>query len=88
MGYGDAARRIQDAYLDGRHREAAAQVPFEFLDQTSLLGNRDRIADRLAAYAEAGVTTLSVAPYATDQQSRFQVLRTVADAAHRAGLGG
>ena len=87
MGYGDAAARIQDLYLDGHHREAAAAVPFEFLDRTSLLGPRERIADRLAAYAAAGVTTLSVAPYAPDPGGRLQVLRTVAQALDAAGLG-
>lgn len=88
MGYGAAAALIQDAYLDGRHREAAAAVPLEFLDRTSLLGPADRIADRLAAYAEAGVTTLSVAPYATTHAEALAVLRTVADALDRSGLGG
>ena len=44
MGYADAAAKIQDLYLDRRHRDAMAAVPFEFIDQTSLLG--DRRADR------------------------------------------
>src|SRR5439155_16913667 len=37
MGYGDAAREVQDLYLAKQHREAAAAVPFEFIDRTSLL---------------------------------------------------
>ena len=44
MGYAEAAATIQDLYLDRRHRDAMAAVPFEFIDQTSLLG--DRRADR------------------------------------------
>ena len=57
---------MQDLYLARQHRDAAAAVPFEFIDRTSLIGPRERIRDRLAAYAEAGVTTLSVATYAGD----------------------
>jgi alkanesulfonate monooxygenase SsuD/methylene tetrahydromethanopterin reductase-like flavin-dependent oxidoreductase (luciferase family) len=56
MGFADAAERIQDHYLDRRPREAAAAVPFELVDQTALVGPRERIAERLHAYAEAGVT--------------------------------
>jgi F420-dependent oxidoreductase-like protein len=88
MGYGDAARAVQDHYLAGRHREAAAAVPYEFVDRTSLLGPPDRIADRLAAYVAAGVTTLAVTPFVADPESGVAVLRTVAEAAERAGIGG
>jgi F420-dependent oxidoreductase-like protein len=84
MGFGEAARTVQDHYLAGRHRDAAAAVPFAFIDQTSLLGPRERIADRLRAYAEAGVTTLSVTPFGGD----VEALRTVAEAAESAGVGG
>ena len=38
MGYGDAAREVQDLYLAKRQRDAAAAVPLEFIDRTSLLG--------------------------------------------------
>jgi F420-dependent oxidoreductase-like protein len=88
MGYGDAARTVQDLYLAGQHRDAAAAVPFEFVDQTSLLGPPERIADRLRAYAEAGVTTLSITPFAADADSGIATLRTVAEAAELAGVGG
>jgi F420-dependent oxidoreductase-like protein len=66
MGYEDAAAKVQDAYLDRRPRDAAAAVPHEFLDETSLLGPVERVAERMADYAHAGVTTLNVAPHGTD----------------------
>ena len=59
MGYDDAAARVQDLYLARQHRDAAEAVPFEFIDRTSLIGPPERIRDRLHAYAEAGVTTMS-----------------------------
>jgi F420-dependent oxidoreductase-like protein len=87
MGYADAAREVQDLYLAGRQRDAAAAVPTEFIDSTSLLGPRERIADRLVAYAEAGVTTLSVSVFAGDAESGAATLRAVAEAVELAGVG-
>lgn len=63
-GYGEAADRIQAAYLAGRTMEAVREVPDDLVDEVSLVGSRERIADRLEAWEEAGVTTLLVA--ATD----------------------
>lgn len=87
MGFGAAAREIQDLYLAKRHRDAAEAVPLEFIDRTSLLGPVERIADRLCAYAEAGVTTLSVALFAGDLESGVSTLRRVAEALDRSGVG-
>jgi F420-dependent oxidoreductase-like protein len=87
MGFGDAARQVQDLYLAHRHRDAAAAVPLEFIDQTSLLGPVDRIADGLRAYADAGVTTLSVSLFAADAGSAISTIRDVAEALDRAGVG-
>ena len=61
-GYGAEAARIQSLYLDGRKREAAAAVPDALLDEVCLVGPPSRIAERVAAYRESGVTTLIVAP--------------------------
>ena len=87
MGFEKEAKLIQDLYLDGRARDAAAAVPREFLDSTSLLGPRERIRDRLAAFVEAGVTTLSVAPYGPSMEHRRAIVRTMAEVAQEAGLG-
>jgi F420-dependent oxidoreductase-like protein len=87
MGFEDAAGEVQDLYLDGRHRDAMAAVPFDLIDSTSLIGPRERIAERLHAYAEAGVTTLNVAPHADTHQGRVQTLRTMAEVLDTSGLG-
>src|SRR5919199_3846112 len=47
MGFDEAAQRVQDLYLDHRPRDAAAAVPVEFIDATSLIGPPGRIRDRL-----------------------------------------
>ena len=87
MGYDEAAAKVQDLYLARQYRDAAEAVPFEFIDRTSLIGPRERIRDRLSAYAEAGVTTLSVATYAPSLGERLATLRTVAEVLDEAGLG-
>jgi alkanesulfonate monooxygenase SsuD/methylene tetrahydromethanopterin reductase-like flavin-dependent oxidoreductase (luciferase family) len=61
MGFERDAERIQDLYLAGRPREAAAAVPLEFIDETALLGSPQRVAERMRRYEAAGVTTLSIA---------------------------
>ncbi len=87
MGYGDAARVIQDLYLAKRQAEAAAAVPLEFIDQTSLLGPVDRIAARMRDYAAAGVTTLSVSLFVGDMESGIRTLRAVTEAFDKSGVG-
>ena len=53
LGYEGAAATIQDLYLAGRKKEAEAAVPEALIDATSLVGPRERIVDRLAAWQEA-----------------------------------
>jgi len=86
MGYADAAREVQDLYLDKRVRDAAAAVPLEFIDRTSLLGSVDRIADGMRAYAAAGVTTLSVSLFAGGVEDGVRTLRAVAEALDKSGV--
>ena len=87
MGYEEAAATVQDLYLARKHREAAEAVPFEFIDRTSLIGPKERIRDRLPAYAEAGVTTLAVASYGGPLEERVATLRTMAEVLDKSGLG-
>jgi len=54
LGYGDAAKKIQDLYLDGKKDEAAAEVPTELIDSVCIVGSKDRIRDRLQRWKEAG----------------------------------
>ncbi|HKI43617.1 MAG TPA: LLM class flavin-dependent oxidoreductase, partial [Mycobacterium sp.] len=65
-GFGEVADRIQELYLSGRKQEAIAAVPDELVRGTSLIGPRGHVAERLAAFAEAGVTTLLVGPVTAD----------------------
>ncbi|MFI5394144.1 MAG: LLM class F420-dependent oxidoreductase [Candidatus Binatia bacterium] len=57
-GFEAAAKKIQDLYLSGKKDEAAAAVPDTLADEVSLVGPKERIRDRLAAWRECGATTL------------------------------
>jgi len=59
-GYGDAAARIQELYLAGRKGEAVAAVPDEFCDEGALVGPVGRIRERYRAWADSGITGLTV----------------------------
>jgi F420-dependent oxidoreductase-like protein len=86
MGYGEQAHEIQELYLGKRQAEAAAAVPLELLDRTSLLGPVERIADRMRAYAEAGVTSLAVSHFDADADSGIETLRAAARALDLSGV--
>jgi F420-dependent oxidoreductase-like protein len=86
MGYAEDAAKIQDLYLAKQHREAAAAVPLELIDRTSLIGPVDRIARRLADYAAAGVTELSAIHFG-DDESGLRTLQALKEAYDKSGLG-
>lgn len=88
MGYADEAKTVQDLYLAGQKAEAAAAVPHDFIERTSLLGNKIQIKERIKQYAAAGVGTLSISPYVGDRTSALDTLRLVASAFDDAGVAG
>jgi alkanesulfonate monooxygenase SsuD/methylene tetrahydromethanopterin reductase-like flavin-dependent oxidoreductase (luciferase family) len=59
-GWEDAAEEIQALYLGGKQREAIAAVPDELVDAVALVGPKERIAERLAAWRETPVTSIVV----------------------------
>jgi F420-dependent oxidoreductase-like protein len=87
MGFGETAAMVQELYLSRRHRDAMAAVPFDFIDQTSLLGDRDRIADRLQMLAASGVTTCALVPYGGSVEEKLNALTVAAEALERSGVG-
>jgi len=57
-GFEAEAKKIQDLYLDGKKDEATAAVPDQLADEVSLVGPKERIRDRLAAWRESPASTL------------------------------
>ncbi|CAM5344014.1 LLM class F420-dependent oxidoreductase [Streptomyces xanthochromogenes] len=80
------AAEIQDKYLAGDKAGAGAAVPQQLIDSTTLLGSVERIADRMQAYAAAGVTTLTLAPAGFTLDERLASLRAGTEALERAGV--
>jgi F420-dependent oxidoreductase-like protein len=79
-GFGDVANHIQDLYLGGKKEEATEAVPDELVRSVSLVGPRGFVKERVAAYAEAGATTLLLQPLSGDRREsvRFvEELRTL-----------
>src|SRR3954453_1714397 len=79
LGYEDAAREVQDLYLEGKKTEAAAALPGELIDKVSLCGPPDRIKDRLGAYRDGGVGTMIVTPMAFVPDERVKMVRQLAE---------
>ena len=67
-GFGDAADRIQELYLSGRKAEAIAAVPDDLVRSVSLIGPQGYVKERIAAFAEAGVTTMLASPVTGDSR--------------------
>ncbi len=76
-GYEREAAEIQDLYLSGKKREAEAAVPAEFLELTTLCGPAGYVAERIAAFADAGVTHLQVHPLPQAGQSAASLIEAV-----------
>jgi hypothetical protein len=80
-GFEDAAREVQDLYLEGKKDEAAAALPGELIDTVTLCGPADVVRERIAIYRDAGVGTLMIAPMAWTFEDRMAQLRHVAELA-------
>jgi F420-dependent oxidoreductase-like protein len=80
-GFEQAAAEIQDLYLDGKREEACAAVPDALIDRVSLVGPRAQVAERLAAYRDAGVGTLLASPLGFSREQQFEQMQALAELA-------
>ena len=78
-GFEDAAKEVQDLYLDGKKNEAAAAVPAELIDMITLVGPPDRVRERLTVYRDAGVGTMIVSVVSHDLEQRTRMVRELAE---------
>ena len=72
FGFAEAAAEIQDLFLSGKKAEAAAAVPYDLLHGVTLIGAPGWVAERVAAFGEAGVTTLNATPIAPTHEQRVK----------------
>ncbi len=74
-GYEKEAKEIQDLYLGGNKRDAEALVPADLLELGNLVGPASYVRERIAAFAEAGVTNLQVMPASDDPAATIRQLK-------------
>jgi F420-dependent oxidoreductase-like protein len=60
MGYEAEVAKIQELYLSGHKKEAAAAVPTRLVEQLTLIGPPDKIRHDLEAWRDSIVTTLLI----------------------------
>ncbi|MBY5162503.1 LLM class F420-dependent oxidoreductase [Salsipaludibacter albus] len=65
-GFDDEAATVQDLYLSGKKREAAAAFDGDTIAAMNLVGDEAFVRDRLDAFRAAGVTVLNVIPAGPD----------------------
>jgi len=80
-GYEKEAEIVQDLYLAGRKDEAAAAIPQEWLELSNFVGPEGFVRERVAAYAEAGVTVLMIRPTGPDPVADVERMRSIVDGA-------
>jgi F420-dependent oxidoreductase-like protein len=80
-GFADAAARVQDLYLAGDKEAACRALPDELIDTVSLCGPREVVAERIAAFRDAGVGTLIVSPIAIGSEQQLAQLEALAELA-------
>jgi hypothetical protein len=65
-GFGEAAEKIQELFLAHRKEEATAAVPDEFVDEGALVGPVGRIRERYKAWADCGITGMTISAQSTE----------------------
>jgi len=74
-GYEKEAKEIQDLYLDGNKRDAESKVPLGWLEAGNLVGPASYVKERIAAFKEAGVTSLQVSPASDDPAATLRQVK-------------
>jgi F420-dependent oxidoreductase-like protein len=86
LGYAEEAKAIQDLYMARDYAGAQEAVPSGFIERTALIGDRERIAARMAKFAAAGVTTMAVMPAAASLEQKIATLGVAAEALQLSGV--
>ncbi|MBT2367952.1 LLM class flavin-dependent oxidoreductase [Streptomyces sp. ISL-10] len=90
MGHGEGAAEVSRLMAIGDRAGAARAVPAAFIDETSLVGPVERIGQQMRAYADAGVTTLSIMISAVQAglDQRITMLEQAMEALELSGVRG
>jgi F420-dependent oxidoreductase-like protein len=78
IGFEKQATEVQALYLDGKREEAYEAIPDELVDETSLVGGEQEVAERVERYVNAGVDRLIASPIHLDAGERKHTLERLA----------
>ena len=73
-GWESVAREAQALWVAGRRDAAVQAIPTEMVLAGNLLGSEADVRERLAAYRDAGVTTIRLSPVGRDLTERLDTL--------------
>lgn len=79
QGWGERADRVRALWLAGDRAGAAAAVDDEMVLGTTLIGTEDGVRARLAAWRDAGVTTVRLYPAGDTLDARLEILGRAVD---------
>jgi hypothetical protein len=86
------AQTVQALWLEGKHKEAAALIPDDFVLRSNLLGTATQVKERIRVYREAGVTTLRAQPEGATLDARLatlgQLMELVGEVNAESGVNG
>jgi F420-dependent oxidoreductase-like protein len=85
QGWGERADRVRELWLAGDRAGAAAAVTDEMVLATTLLGTEEMVRARLAAWRDAGVTTVRLYPAGEDLRARLDTLARALDLVRAVG---
>jgi probable F420-dependent oxidoreductase len=68
LGWGERIDPMVTAWREGDRKGAAERAPEELIREIFLFGGPEEHKERLSQYAEAGITTLVLTPFATPDQ--------------------
>jgi F420-dependent oxidoreductase-like protein len=77
IGYQDEAREIQRLWVEGKRDQAIARVPDELALETSIIGTRDMVRERLREYQAAGIDLLQLQVMGRSVDDRLQTIDLV-----------
>jgi F420-dependent oxidoreductase-like protein len=75
MGYEDVALNVQELYLAGKKKEAAASIPLAMVEDVALIGPPDKIRAELPKWRETCLTTFVLGGPAQMLQNYAEMLR-------------
>lgn len=74
QGFGEEVDLVQTLWLERRREEAARAVPDELVIKANLLGTEAMVKDRIRAYRDVGITSISANPAGETLAERIDTL--------------